>query len=165
MKWALTAMLLLCGGAAPATQPSLPAWLLGTWAPYEIRQNKNVRYGPTDGPLLWYKDSNLTIRPDQLTFATFACDVGSVQPKTGPLSTPTRAVAGGRPDAFDLPQERRPVEYLQIHCARSLTDMGDGKGIVAEITPALTWYIVIRSRAEIELPFLGGAYIKLRPAP
>ena len=125
-----------------------------------------MRYIPNHGPKQWYKDSELTVTPDRLAFYEDACVVGSVQAKRGPVSTPMKAKAGGGPEYFDLPPERKPVNYLAVKCAHSLvtrTFEVDGKTIIPpEVTPALTWYIIVRSPTEIDMPFLGGSYIKLR---
>ena len=90
--------LLLCGAGAPPAAPasgSLPAWLLGTWSPVDIRENNGIRYIPNDGPKQWYKDSELMVTSDRLAFHDDACVVGSVQTKHGPVSTPMKAKAGG----------------------------------------------------------------------
>ena len=166
--WALAILLPLCAAGAPSAVPvpataSLPSWLLGTWTAVAVRENKYVRYDPDDSPERWYSDHIMAVTPDRLTFVRDACEVSSVQAKQGPISAPIKGIAGGGGlDAFGLPPERKPVSYLTVKCARSLLDMGDGRGIVQDRGIKLTWYVIVRSPTEIDMPFLGGSYIKFR---
>ena len=94
-----------------------------------------------------------------------ACEVGSVRARRGPISAPMRHIVGGGLDAFGLPPEPKPVSYLAIQCAHCLLDFGDGQGIVHDRTGnKLTWYIVVRSPNEIDMPFLHGCYTTFRKA-
>ena len=160
---ALLPCLLCAAGAPPAALAGrLPEWLLGDWTAVEVRQNDAVYYIEGSSPQHWYGGRVMTVTPDRLTFVRDACEVGSVRARQGPISAPMRDIAGGGLDAFGLPPEPKPVNYIAIQCARSLLDMGDGRGTVQDRGIKFTWYVVVRSPVEIDMPFLGGAYIKFR---
>ena len=121
-----------------------------------------MNYVPAESPKEWYRNSELTIVPDRLAFYEDACVVESVQAKRGSISVPIKGIAGSGPEVFDLPRERKPVEYLAIKCAHSLIAAINGQGKMNDRGIKLTWYIIVRSPTEIDMPFLGGSFIKLR---
>ena len=104
----------------------------------------------------------MTVTPNRLTFVTDACEVGSVQAKRAPISVLIRRGTGVGLDALGLSPEPKPVNYIAIQCAHILLDMGDGRGIVQDHGIKLTWYVVVRSPNKIDMPFLGGSYLKFR---
>ena len=162
--WALTALLpLLCdAGAAPAGR--LPEWLLGDWTAVEVHQYDTETDIEGNDPKCLYTGRTMTVTPDRLTFVRDACEVGSVRARHGPLSVPTRDIAGVGPDALGLPRESKPVSYIAIQCARSLVGSDDGHDVVHDRGIKLTWYVVVRSPTEIDMPFLGLSYVKFRRA-
>ena len=168
--WALAALLPLLSvagpslAAPPAPAERLPEWLLGNWTAVEVRQDKNGSYDPDSGPIHWWQDATMTVTPDRLTFNPEACEVGSVQAKRAPISVPVRHGTGVGLDAFGLPSEPKPVNYLAIKCARSLLGWLDGHGPMDDRGTKLTWYVVVRSPTEIDMPFLYSSYVKFRKA-
>ena len=54
------------------------------------------------------------------------------------------------------------MQYLAIKCAQSLIAAINGQGKMDNRGIKLTRYLIVRSPTEIDMPFLGGSFIKLR---
>ena len=159
---ALAALLLLCGAKAPPTS-RLPDWLVGAWQLTDVRESSGIVYPDGGGPVNWYHPGDtMTVTPDRLTFVMDACEVGTVKEKQGPISEPVLHIAGAYPSDLGLPPERKPLNYFAIKCARSLIASASGDGPMDDRGIKLTWYVFRRSPTEIDMPFLGGSYLKFR---
>ena len=58
-----------------------------------------------------------------------------------------------------------PLDYLTVRCAHRLLSLrSDGLGYVHDFGEPVNWYVIIHSHDEVDMPFLGGSYVRFRKA-
>ena len=164
----LLAAVLLCSAGVPPVMPlstaGVPDWLIGTWMPVDVHQNKDSHYQPDDDPKHWYPGMPLTVTADRLSFFEFSCQGPTVSRKRGTLASLIAKGAGGILAEYDLKRETGLLDYLEIRCAHVFGDDGDGRGAVNDTHSADTWYVIVRSPSEIQMPYYHFSFVNFRKA-
>ncbi|MFT8719919.1 hypothetical protein [Acetobacter sp.] len=158
--------LLTAPSARAEEQGPVPGWMRGTWVAVEVRQAELPQR--SFDPVAEYSGKPLTITAGEIRFRDLGCEVSDVKARTGRFDRAFVEGSGGlQPGKYGLPPERGSVAYYAVSCRHRLIiyekgdDPTDPSAHTDKSDPT-HWSIIVRSHAEIDIPYGGATYIRFR---
>ena len=151
--------------ASPSKFTGVPTWLLGDWIAVEIHQDADGTYSSKeDEPRNWLAGQQLRITADSLTLANDRCQSPAATFHHGSWSKPLHEFGGGNLESLGLANRDKVIEYISFECSHDYQKFDNEAEFIHDRTIKITWYAIIHSHTEIDMPFFGGSYVKFKKA-